>query len=82
MIPEPWRGGLVVVDAVAAFRDGPIASISPADRVAPAKPGIGYHTSTALASAPVRVFQRQNLTIFGHQIIAIPPLTWSVWPVT
>src|SRR6202035_3512230 len=27
MIPEPWRGGLVVVDAVAAFRDWPIAWI-------------------------------------------------------
>src|SRR5216683_7112868 len=49
---------------------------------APAKPKSGYHTSNALASAAAPQPAPPPGCELAAQIIAIPPLTWSVWPVT
>ena len=49
-------------------------------RLSPARLGLGYHTSKALTSRPRR--PQTRYAISHDQIIAMPPFTCSVWPVT
>jgi hypothetical protein len=78
---EPKSCGLVVADSGGTFQGGQTAQSTdisaPTHLGDPARPGIGYHTSPPLASRALA-----TKAVIAAHIIAIPPLTCSVWPVT